>query len=277
MISIQRPIYRRTITLLFLFSFSSAAQATWSIVAVDETTGEVGMAAATCGLGVHFIASISPGNGVVAAQGATSFKGRDMAIEWMYAGDVASDILSRLQDEEFYDGWFDRDVDDIQYGVATLSGGTGAGFIDGANLEQWSGGFSTDAFSVQGNTLRSADVVRVAADAMQRKSDGSCSLTLGERLLRGLEAGRDAGGDNRCPLDRPANSAVMLLSKGEATANSADSTNLRLVTPKEIGIPQAIYHGIFPYKPEVDTPEPIAHLRTLFSASGGRVCRPNTE
>lgn len=277
MINNYLPILRHVTTLMFLCSFSSAVQATWSIVAVDETTGGVGLAAATCGLGVHFVAAISPGIGVVAAQGATSFKGRDNAIEWMEDGDVATDILSRLQDEAFYDGWFDQDVGDVQYGVATLTRGTDAGFVDGADLEHWSGGIATESFSVQGNTLRSADVVRAAAGVMQTRRDGNCLLTLGERLLRALEAGRDAGGDNRCPLEMPAYSAVMLLSAGESVSDNDLASEMRLVTPKEIGIPRAIYHGIFPYEPDAETPEPIGHLRELFSANGGQECQQTSR
>ena len=41
--------------------------ATWSIVAVDETTGEVGAAAATCTVGVELILGLVPGRGVVVA------------------------------------------------------------------------------------------------------------------------------------------------------------------------------------------------------------------
>ena len=47
---------------------SSHTHATWSIVAVDPKTREVGLAAATCNPGIQFIAATVPGSGVVAAQ-----------------------------------------------------------------------------------------------------------------------------------------------------------------------------------------------------------------
>lgn len=263
------------IVALLLLSGSPKAEATWSIVAVDETTGEVGLAAATCGVGVHFIAAASRGAGVVAAQGATSFKGRDMAIEWMSNGGTAKDILLQLSDATFYDGWFDRDVADIQYGIATLTGGPDAGFVDGARLVPWSGGIAEQAYSVQGNTLRSSDVVAAAAMAMRTEHEDSCDLSLGERLLRALEAGRDAGGDNRCPLTMPAYSAVLLISRSESAGGVEDSAVLRLVAPKEIGFAGAIYHGIFPYEPDTDTPEPVAQLREMYEATGALRCRAN--
>ena len=48
-----------------------SASATWSIVAVDPETREVGIAVASCIGGVEVTAGIAPGKGVVTAQAMT--------------------------------------------------------------------------------------------------------------------------------------------------------------------------------------------------------------
>ncbi len=251
---------------LLLTNWSAVAEATWSIVAVEPETGTVGLAAATCGLGVQFIAGVTNGAGVVAAQGATSFKGRDQAGEWMQAGLVANDILERLGMPEFYDGWFDPEFADMQYGVATLAGDGQAGFVAGERLIPWSGGAAGEHYAVQGNTLRSASVVVNSATAFEQNSEGSCRLALGERLLRALEAGRDAGGDNRCPAEWPAYSAILVV------AGSGES--IRLVTPREIGLAEGLYRSVISYAPDKDDVEPILQLRQQYEAQGGQRCLP---
>lgn len=252
---------------------SASAHATWSIVAVDPDSGEAGLAAATCGLGVNFIADAVPGAGVVAAQAATSFKGRDQAREWIEAGVDAKEILARLSNPSFYDGWFDTEFSDLQYGVATLSGVSKAGHTGGDNLIQWSGGVTGTNFSVQGNTLRGEDVVTAAARAYAERDDGACRLTIGERLLRALEAGRDAGGDNRCPVEKPAQSAILLVVTTPKIDDQDSANTLRIVAPKEIGLLRGIYHSIIPYEPDENAREPVKHLREKYEAMGGRHCR----
>ena len=239
--------------------------ATWSIVAVDPETGEVGLAAATCNSGVQFIAGVAPGAGIVAAQAATSFKGRNAAREWMEEGVRADEILKRLSNPDFYDGWFDSEYPDLQYGVATLTNGPQAGYVGGDAIWPWSGGVAGKNYSVQGNTLRGEEVVEATAAAFEFNDDTLCAPALGERLLRALEAGRDAGGDNRCPLEWPAYSAILIV---------ADTENeLRLVAPQEIGIFQTIYYQLDPYSPDEDSIEPVRHLRQKYELAGGKQCQ----
>ena len=255
--------------LFFEIGFLSIAGATWSIVAVDPETGEAGLAAATCGLGINFIAESVPGAGVVAAQAATSFKGRDHAKEWMIEGIGAQEILRRLGDDDFYDGWFDADFADLQYGVATLHGVPQAGFVAGDQLPSWFGGIAGKDFSVQGNTLRGEQVVQAAANSFQVLDIDGCRRSLGERLLRALEAGRDAGGDARCAINRPAQSAMLLIVRNTGTLAST----LRLVTPFEVGLVRGIYHSVIPFEPGKGNPGPIQQLRNQFEATGSVQCK----
>ncbi|MFT5573698.1 MAG: hypothetical protein ACI9FR_002633 [Cryomorphaceae bacterium] len=64
-----------SIVVFLLLTFPLYAQATWSIVAVDPETGEVGIAVAICNPGAQFIAAVVPGFRMVAAQAETSHVG----------------------------------------------------------------------------------------------------------------------------------------------------------------------------------------------------------
>jgi len=176
------------------------ANATWSIVAVDPKTGEVGFAGATCGVGIQFVAGISPGHGAVASQAATSFKGRDHAVLGMSRGQTAAQVIARVSEPSLYKGWLDGELPTMQYGVATLVGA--AASYSGSQIPAVSATATGVTYSVQGNTLRGPQVVARAARAFRNESAGLCRLSLSDRLLAALEAGRDAGGDRRCPGQR---------------------------------------------------------------------------
>src|SRR5262245_9538266 len=96
-----RDVYTRAAgcaTLLLAMS----VHATFTIVAVDPPTGEVGFAGATCGIGITFVQAVVPGRGVVAAQADTSFIGREHARKWIARGETAGAVLARLADPNLY-------------------------------------------------------------------------------------------------------------------------------------------------------------------------------
>lgn len=255
------------------FALCGQANATWSIVAVDPETREVGLVAATCNSAIQFIAEVVPGAGVVAAQAETSFKGRDRARDWMTEGVGAEEVLKRLNDPALYDGWFGSKFPDLQYGVATLDTAANekpaAGFVGGDNLVPWSGGKAGETWSVQGNTLRGKATISAAAAAFEIEENDTCRFTLGERLLRALEAGRDAGGDKRCPVATPAQSAILLLAKPE----DGKDPSFHLVAPRKISLARATWRMVMGWEPDPDAKEPVAHLREKFVKAGGQTCR----
>lgn len=267
----------RTVKLVFFIlagtlALGREAGATWSIVAVDPETRQVGLVAATCNSAIQFIAEAAPGAGVVAAQAETSFKGRDKARDWMTEGAGADEVLKRLSDPALYDGWFGSKFPDLQYGVATLGGANGkpaAGFVGGDNLVSWSGGKAGETWSVQGNTLRGETTIAAAAAAFEIEADDTCRFTLAERLLRALEAGRDAGGDKRCPVGAPAQSAILLLAKSDDGENPA----FHLVAPRKISLARATWRMLMGREPGPDAREPVAHLREKYVKAGGGSCR----
>ena len=199
----------------------------------------------------------------------------------------AEQVLLQLENPSFYDGWFTAKYPSLQYGVATLTPEPDAGFIGGDKIFPLFGGISSDTYSVQGNTLRSENVVSAAARAFEVLEGANCRLSLSERLLRALEAGRDAGGDKRCPMNKPALSALLMveppLADDTRRNSSAESLNsgaspnsvgsIKIVVPKEIGLFQGAYYLVAPYSPLEGYVDPVTVLRKRFEALGQGACQ----
>lgn len=187
--------------LTFAFAVRPApAEATWSIIAVDTETGLVVIASATCvtaeGLrtrgGLMSIqAVVVPGVGVAAAQAGVdgTRANQTLIFEQMRAGVDPDDIIQMLSE--------DPNFERRQFGIVDLQGRM-AGFSGSGN------GFASLAvqtevrdeniyFAVQGNILENHDVVLDAVEAML--ADGG---TVVDRVMAGMEAAAEAGGDARC-------------------------------------------------------------------------------
>lgn len=166
---------------------------TYSIVAADAQSHEVGGAGTSCLTGddVYVIYRGVPGRGVVHAQAYYSLSGRDRAAELLEEGETPVAVLDAVTLPSF-----DPKVAIRQYGVVDVHGTsaafTGTGTMPFAGDRQGTVGHF--AYSVQGNILTSVKVLEQAAAAFQQ---GSCDLA--EHLMVALEAGANGGqGDSRC-------------------------------------------------------------------------------
>ncbi len=249
------------ITIGFLLS-ASPALATWSIVAVDPETREVGIAAASCSTGVRLIAGLVPGKGAVASQAATSFLGRDVAMKMIDKGDRADIIVRKLADEDLYASPIRMGLQWLQYGLVTLNPSPKAGTVTGYSVPNDWGAVHGDDYSVQGNTLRTG-VVNAMATAWQLDTIGACRKPLAERLLRALEAGRDAGGDNRCPEDASSLAAFLFVAKPD---DVPEKPSLMLEAPRHFSGLEMTWQIPAGFTPDPDLPEPVAHLREMYDA-----------
>lgn len=173
----------------------AVASATWSIVAVDPDTEEVGIAGATCSPMVWFIGGIAPGQGVVAAQYATSLPHKATVVDALIGGATPADALAAGLDG-------DDKAALRQWAVVGLNGPP-ATFV-GDEVELPARVTSGETWSAQGNTLASEAVVDDAGVAFV-DAEGA----LADRLLAALEAGAAAGGDSRCDPDDAARSAFL--------------------------------------------------------------------
>ena len=143
---------------LLAFSFSlTHAQHTFSIVAVDSVTGEIGSAGATCGdsiiwpgtPGAKIISEIIPGKGAIHTQSYYLAANQTNAHNRMMAGDNPKQIIVWLVATDVQ-----SDASIRQYGVVDLNGGhprsaahTGSGCMDYKNH------ILGKNYAIQGNIL----------------------------------------------------------------------------------------------------------------------------
>jgi uncharacterized Ntn-hydrolase superfamily protein len=157
---------------------------TFSIVAFDPATGELGVAvqsrAFSVGGGVPWAEA---GVGAIATQSATneSFGPRGLAM--LKSGFSATQVRDMLIDSD--DG-----RDNRQLGVVDAQGRSAA--WTGSKCGSWAGDTTLVALSAQGNLLAGRDVVH---DMVRAFSDNDGELS--ERLIAALHAAQAAGGDKR--------------------------------------------------------------------------------
>jgi uncharacterized Ntn-hydrolase superfamily protein len=159
-------------------------KSTFSIVAADLETGEVGCAVQS----KYFsVGSVVPwawaGVGAVATQAAgVAVYGR-LALEELQRGATPEVALEAVLAD-------DPGAETRQLGIVTADGRAAA--FTGKDCMDWAGHRVGPGFAVQGNILAGGAVV----DAMARAYTETVG-TLVERLVAALEAGQAAGGDKR--------------------------------------------------------------------------------
>ncbi|MGV3707230.1 MAG: DUF1028 domain-containing protein [Gemmatimonas sp.] len=197
---------------------------TWSVVGVDPTNGDVGVAMASCVANTlaDALASLVPGKGAAATQAGFDVNNRNRVFAALKEGLNAEDVIKRAADSTV-----DKNLNGRQYGVVTMKDGKvqTAGFTgrpmlagDTAGSTRWAGVRANAArgVSVQGNTLVNAAVVENALAAYVWE-DPTGFNKLSDRLLRALEAGSVAGGDVRCNNDstrQTAATAMIVVARG---------------------------------------------------------------
>src|SRR5690242_17821294 len=186
---------------LILFGCQPRARLnTWTIVAADPVTGDVGVAGASCvPMPIDAIAALVPGKGAAATQAFFDIDNRNKVYELLRAGQPADEIVKQVTDRGY-----DRGVNDRQYGVVTIQGGNSkAAAFTGSSAISWAGSEQdvVRAVSVQGNILAGPAVVHDALNAFATNVSSGTN-TLPDRLMRALEAGSAAGGDVRCNNSR---------------------------------------------------------------------------
>ncbi|WP_040338437.1 DUF1028 domain-containing protein [Candidatus Blastococcus massiliensis] len=182
---------------------------TFSVLARDPVTGELGVAVSSCILAVgRSVPAALPGVGVVAVQ-ARSRRGLGRSLIGRLADGAAPDELVRAAAHAAEDATRQVAVVDATGRVAAH---TGPGSFPASGHQVGEG------YSVQGNMLASPDVLPAMAAAFEAATG---SLT--DRLLRALAAGQDAGGDLR-----GRQSAALLVVGGEPATEEDDGVRVDL-------------------------------------------------
>jgi uncharacterized Ntn-hydrolase superfamily protein len=158
--------------------------ATFSIVARDPRTGELGVAVQSRFLAVGAVVPWArAGVGAVATQAWANPTFGPRGLELLARGETPEAALARLLEE---------DPGRERRQVAILDAQGRAAVHTGKECLPWAGAAAGEGFACLGNILAGEEVVRAMARAF-RETAGD----LGERLLAALEAGQAAGGDAR--------------------------------------------------------------------------------
>ncbi|MDX1616748.1 MAG: DUF1028 domain-containing protein [Candidatus Promineifilaceae bacterium] len=232
---------------------------TWSIVAADGRSGDVGLAAASCVPNLHAdaVGALVPGTGVAAIQALWTLDNRNQVFDMLQAGESAAVIVDRMSDAEY-----DAEADLRQYGIVTIHNNQleVAAYTGTAN-QIWAGDQQNTQLgvTVQGNLLVGEAVVADAMRAFARDEPGF--NTLPDRLMRALEAGSVAGGDVRCnneQVTQTAATAFILVARGGDEPYAAENIGLT-----DAGTPAAPWLALSVAEPRFG-PNPLIDLRRQY-------------
>ena len=201
-------------TVLGLFLIHNLnAQHTFSIVAVDPVTGEIGSAGATCldiddlggEEGALVISDIILGIGAINTQAFWHPTNQVAARERMEAGDSPQEILDWLFANDPAPGT----NQDRQYGIVDLIGGVGgtpraAGFTGTLNSSV-ANHIVGPNYAIQGNILISQAVL----DDMETGFLNTTG-TLADKLMGAMQGAKRIGADNRCTSNQTSSKSAFL-------------------------------------------------------------------
>src|SRR3954471_5292655 len=264
---------RVALFLLSLLALPATASATWSVIAVDRSTGRVVIASATCVdrddqflMGVQAV--VVSGKGVAACQAAVdnTHQNQMLVFRELQKGTDPKAIIEQLSADPAFQG--------RQFGIVDLQGRTAghSGLTNGYVAQDMQGQVpGTEIFySIQGNILRPGEVVPNAVKAFL-ETKGAMT----DRVMAAMEAADASGGDSRCtcpttpdasnaiPCDgRTAYVAYMLMAeKNDMNGDSHNNgkyTMYLTVTQPEQGGPNAIKAG--------ENLNPVKTLRLRYDA-----------
>ncbi len=223
-------------SLLFFCHDFAQAQHTFSIVAVDPETGEVGSAGATClnnddcnGCGgAVVISGLLPGRGAVCSQASVCIPNSNLlnAIGLMDQGDSPSEILSYLLENDAC-GFGDNTV--RQYGIADLSDSGEARLeaYTGEGAEDYANHLIGENFTVQGNILIGSEVLFGMKNAFEA-AEGN----LTEKLMAAMQGANIPGADSRCLDEGTSSRSAFLRVACPPEDAAADCRNIDIVIPQ---------------------------------------------
>ncbi|TVR53507.1 MAG: DUF1028 domain-containing protein [Gemmatimonadales bacterium] len=215
-------------------------EGTYSIIARDPETGELGMGVQSRAFAVGYRTWTARGGLAIFAHQAASnpYYGR-VGMEMLAAGLHPQEVLDRLVRS-------DEESGRRQVAILDIHGRTAA--FTGADTNDWKGHECGVDFCAQGNILAGPEVV----DAMARTFESTAGQPLPDRLLAALDAAEAAGGDIR-----GMQSSAMTIVEAAAGAGGYSDVTLDLRVN--------------------DHPQPLVELRRLLTVfrSGGVIAQAN--
>ncbi|PKP53340.1 MAG: secretion protein [Bacteroidetes bacterium HGW-Bacteroidetes-1] len=234
---------RITIILLSLLGMALQAQDTFSIVAVDTVTGQIGSAGASCidnsaiAGGARIISDIIPDRGAIHTQSYWLSANQVNARNRMLAGDSPDEIIDWLVANDAQNLPGRR-----QYGIVDFNpeGGARSAAFTGVNCMDWKGHITGANYAIQGNILLSEAIVD-SIEARFLSTEGSLS----DKLMSALQGANVAGADSRCLVEGVSSRSAFI-----RMSNPGNAYNELYL---DLNVPQTAY-GV----------EPIDSLQVLY-------------
>lgn len=178
---------------------------TFSIVAYDPETGEIGVAVQSKAFGVgSLVAWVKEGVGAVSTQSLVNVSLGPKGLELMGEGRNPDQVLEHFRT-------IDDGIERRQLGILSIQHGSFT--FTGESCMGWAGGIKGDNYACQGNILTGESVIIAMAKTFE-----STKGDLAERMLAALEAGQKAGGDARGRQS----ATIIVEAKGKGRAGYGD-------------------------------------------------------
>lgn len=180
----------------FFTSQSVTCQDTFSIVAVDVQTGEVGSAGASCVdlfqtnlSDDDFLGELVPNVGAINTQAYYSSVNQNNATNRMLAGDTPDQIIQWLMVNDV-----SSQPENRQYGIAAIvEGSSAAAAHTGISTDNYKGHITGPNYSIQGNILLGQEVLdNMETQFLNEDGDLAC------KLMAALQGAKMVGADTRC-------------------------------------------------------------------------------
>jgi len=185
--------------LLIVWANFGYGQDTFSIVAIDTVTKEIGSAGATClteqpgFLGAVFISDIIGGHGAIHTQSYGLVENQFAARGRMLAGDTPEQIIAWLEEND-YNG----NPEIRQYGIIDLdaAGTPRTAAYTGVDCMDYKNHIIGRNYAIQGNILLGRQILD-SMEARFVRTEG----TLADKLMACLQGANVPGADSRCLAD----------------------------------------------------------------------------
>ena len=164
------------------------AQDTFSIVAIDTVTGQVGSAGASCVADCTILTDVHPGWGVVHTQASWIPANQNYAKTLMNKHYPPQEIIDSLVAHDAQNNPTVR-----QYGIIDLFNGGRKAAYTGTNCTNWKGHIIGVTYTIQGNILLGSQII----DSMEKRFNRTQG-TLADKLMAALQGAKVIGADTRC-------------------------------------------------------------------------------
>lgn len=183
------------LALSLLIQFKLLAQDTFSIVAVDTVTGEIGSAGASCvgpigGIGAFILSDVIEGIGGIHTQASWNATNQQNAHNKMLEGLSPQEIIDWLVINDAQGNPTIR-----QYGIVDLTRNGESAAYTGVNCSNYKNHVTGPGYSIQGNILLGQLII----DTMQTTFLNT-SGPIANRLMATLQAAKIVGADTRCAV-----------------------------------------------------------------------------